>query len=343
MVVTDQSLTHAAPRITEYQFASALLARPAATTQWSYTMWQDLISNGIDPSFALAHFWVESLLGTAGYAKTTHSWGNILWGNGNPAIQAVSTMYSPGNGFHYVNYKDWLIGMQDYCWLVDKDASIGMDTIYDITHYWTGKAAGSASHLKYLQIVMDRIAMYDAWGGTHGENLMMCDDFQPTSNQHIILKQNTNIYAYPTATKVWYVYPNADTTVQWFGYHPGTTAGRILITSSKPYGDHVMRRTMAYVQNVKASDILGPSVISTTSRKTYKIPLGTPIYTQPGDATPEFKWDYKNSGPAHVFGRVMGSSWIANAMISSRGQPDGKARWRMIFIPNVQDSQLVSV
>jgi hypothetical protein len=159
-VPTLTSPTLAEPRITAAKFKSLLQTKNSPAVAASDLIYGILVDQGVDPSFALAQYRVESQYGTAGHAKVTGSWGNMLY-DSNLTILADGK-YSPGNGYTYARYSDFENAVLDYCryihWYKDR---YGLTTIYGATARWIGKTPGSAGHINYVTIVMNDMIEYE--------------------------------------------------------------------------------------------------------------------------------------------------------------------------------------
>jgi hypothetical protein len=119
------------------------------------------MAGNVDPSFALGQFLVESLYGTAGHAKVTLSWGNILWDANWTGDQPK---YAPGNGYTYAKYSSWTEGASDYVEYVNRYAVTEdykyhdtCETIDKCTARWTGAELDDPGHLKYVSILINAI------------------------------------------------------------------------------------------------------------------------------------------------------------------------------------------
>ena len=154
------SPTLAPPRITAARFKELLKTKSSPAVAESDQVFAILVAQGVDPSFALAQFRVESQYGTAGHAKVTGSWGNMLWDR-NLTILA-SGKYSPGNGYTYAVYDNYVDAITDYSRYIHhyKD-EYGFDTIYEATARWIGKPRGSAGHESYTNIIIDDMIDYE--------------------------------------------------------------------------------------------------------------------------------------------------------------------------------------
>lgn len=157
---TPKSPTHAAPRITVARFTQQLKTKSSPAVPEASLVFDILVEEGVDPSFALAQFRVESQYGTAGYAKVTGSWGNMLY-DPNLTILA-SGKFAPGNGYTYATYANYVDAITDYCrylaWYRDE---YGLEDIYGATARWIGKTPGSAGHTSYVNIIISDMIAYE--------------------------------------------------------------------------------------------------------------------------------------------------------------------------------------
>lgn len=160
-LTTPNDLTLRAPRITASKFKSILIAHHSPAAAESAAIWQLLVDGGVDPSFALGQFLVESLYGTAGHAVVTKSWGNILW---DSAWTPDQPKYAPGNGYTYAKYDSWTEGVSDYVEYVSRyaatpDSRYGgiCDTIDKCTARWTGAPLTDTGHKRYVSILINAI------------------------------------------------------------------------------------------------------------------------------------------------------------------------------------------
>ena len=125
-----------------------------------HVIYTSLVASGVDPSFALAQFRVESQYGTSGYARVTGSWGNMLF-DSSLCLHA-SGKYSPGNGYTYATYDNYADAIADYChYIHDYAERRGLTTIYEATAEWIGKVPGSSGHLSYVTTVVNDMVAYE--------------------------------------------------------------------------------------------------------------------------------------------------------------------------------------
>jgi hypothetical protein len=163
MVLTTASdLTLRPARITKDKFISILRAHGSPALAEAGPIWDLLINGGVDPSFALGQYHVESLMGKSGYARTTKSWGNMLW---DAAWTGDQPKYHPsGSAYTYALYDSWTEGVADYVEYVrryavtlDYATHAVSDTIWTETSRWTGHPAGDVGHEQYVQIILSLI------------------------------------------------------------------------------------------------------------------------------------------------------------------------------------------
>lgn len=166
-VPTFDSPTHADPRITSTRFKNLLKTKNSPAVPESDGIFTILDVEGIDPSFALAQFRVESQYGTSGHAAITGSWGNMLYDKDLTKLSGPP--YTPGNGYVYATYANYLDAITDYCrylhWYQDE---YGLTTIYEATWRWLGpgKPMGNPGHLSYTSTVVNDMIEYEYPGDT---------------------------------------------------------------------------------------------------------------------------------------------------------------------------------
>lgn len=160
---TPQSPTHAIARITATRFYNLLKEKNSPALPEALAIYEELVLNNVDPSFALGQYRVESQMGTAGYAVFTKSIGNMLF-DSNLTILAIG-QYSPGNGYTYAKYTNRLDATKDYCrylaWYRDH---YNLTTIYGATARWIGKTPGSPGHLSYVTNILSDMIKYETEG-----------------------------------------------------------------------------------------------------------------------------------------------------------------------------------
>lgn len=154
------SPTLAPPRINPARFKELLQTKNSPAVPEAGLVFDTLVQEGVDPSFALAQFRVESQYGTAGHAKVTGSWGNMLF---DPNLTLLSgPKYCPGNGYCYATYENYFDAIVDYCryihWYKDE---YNLDSIWEATARWIGKTPGSSGHQSYVTIIVDDMIEYE--------------------------------------------------------------------------------------------------------------------------------------------------------------------------------------
>lgn len=188
-IPNSNSPTLAPPRITAARFKQLLKTKNSPAVPESDGVYSYLVSKGVDVSFALAQFRVESQYGTAGYAKTSGSWGNMLY---DAHLTTHSDgIYCPGNGYCYAKYNNYMDAINDYCtyihWYKDE---YGLDTIYEATARWIGKTPGAAGHISYVNTIINDMIMYEYPQGGYesGDKMIFFGDAFDRSTGKIVQK-----------------------------------------------------------------------------------------------------------------------------------------------------------
>ncbi len=165
------SPTLAAPRISAIKFRQLLQSKNSPAVPEATAVYANLVNNGVDVSFALAQFRVESQYGTAGFAKETGSWGNMLWDSnlclhakpiGTNTVPYVTKTTSSGAKYTYATYTSYVDAVEDYSnylhWYITK---YNLTTIYGATARWIGKIPGSTFHISYVNTVINDMTDYE--------------------------------------------------------------------------------------------------------------------------------------------------------------------------------------
>jgi hypothetical protein len=249
---------HAPARITELTFANALIEGPRVFKGVDEigTIWKTLMKHGVDPSFALGHFWVESNFGTAGWnvwsEPKLYSWGNVLYPNSSLKGTPGVTEYSASNGYHYTAYPDWTTGVEDYCLLLNQYRDQAPDyrygdtsTIYGATAKWPAKTPGSDGHLKYLDIVLGRMTRYDIRPDWEGELTLYTPGTTYNSNKRYAIKAGDRWYLKPGGSTS-YAF-KADGSAVFLGQVSGTSWFAIRVSTARLSNDGVTRFVVGYV------------------------------------------------------------------------------------------------
>lgn len=163
-----QSPTHAKAGITKGRFTQLLHSKNSPATPEASIVYDEFVAGGVDPAFALAQFRVESQYATAGYAKITGSWGNMLY---DPNLTLLSgPPYHVSSGYTYATYTNFRDAALDYIRYLDwyRD-HYGYGDIYRATARWIGKLPGSSGHLSYVTIVVNDMVEYEYPDGTFYE------------------------------------------------------------------------------------------------------------------------------------------------------------------------------
>ena len=263
-LVQLDDLTLRSPRINYERFRDILARKPSPALSEAKPIWDLLIAGGVDPSFALGQFLVESIYGTAGHAKVTKSWGNILW---DAAWTPTRDKYAPGNGYTYAKYPNWTEGAEDYVAYVRRYAETvdnrygGVtDTIDECTARWVGDPLDSEEHKRYVSVLLSAINDdYEHVPNSFvdvGDRMIYAGKAGITSKARYPLKNGTAAYRGTDGTLLKYVsfgdgsstlvtdvrflgpvgQPWTDTTWAWGAFVFGTSA-------ADPQG------TIAYIKN----------------------------------------------------------------------------------------------
>jgi hypothetical protein len=159
--VRPTDLTLRPPRIALEWFADILDDHGSPARGEAAPIWDLLIAGGVDPSFALGQFHVESLMGKSGYAAITRSWGNMYY---DGQWTSTAGKYRPGNGATYAAYPTWRAGVVDYVAYLQRyattvDVRYGgvTDTIDKATARWVGDPLDSPEHERYVRVLLSQI------------------------------------------------------------------------------------------------------------------------------------------------------------------------------------------
>lgn len=196
-----EDLTLAPARISAARFRDVLAVHASPVRADADSIWAILTGNGVDPSFALGQFLVESIYGTRGHAVTTKSWGNMLW---DSRWTSTRQKYSPGNGYTYARYPNWAESVVDYCsyirrYAVTADARYGgiTDTIDKATARWVGDPLLSEEHERYLRVLLAAINdEYEFVPGTFtevGDAMISVADSAVTSTRRYPVPNGTEL------------------------------------------------------------------------------------------------------------------------------------------------------
>lgn len=251
MAIPNQnSPTLAPPRITAARFKELLKTKNSPAVVESDAVFGILLTQGVDPSFALAQFRVESQYGTAGHAKVTGSWGNMLY-DSNLTLLAVGK-YAPGNGYTYAKYLNYKDAVTDYCrylhWYKDE---YGLDTIYEATARWLGRVPGSSGHVSYVTTIINDMIEYEYPKGGYesGDKMIYFGDaFDRTSGK--IVQKYPVVYGQElyrgTDGTLLKRYSGTNGNAWWLGFVNGGTAwGALVIGTSVADAD----ATVVYIKN----------------------------------------------------------------------------------------------
>ena len=124
MTLTATSPVFGPPTLSQDAWTTALAKSPVAPE--SASLYALVVAAGMDPAVALGQFAAESSFGTAGYAATTHSWGNNIYAQWT--AQFDGTPFVASNGRTYAMYPDWTHGLQAYLHLMGLYRTYGWAT-----------------------------------------------------------------------------------------------------------------------------------------------------------------------------------------------------------------------
>jgi hypothetical protein len=227
----QNSLVLSNPRITIDKFKSLLKSKNSPALAEADDIWQLLLDNLIDPTYAISQFRVESQMGTAGHAVVTKSWGNMVWDQ-YLSIYAYDK-YSPGNGYTYGKYLTWVDGVKDYIeFIYDYILRRHLETISQVTAEWIAKTPGSIEHHRYLDVIIWDMERWE-WPVIRfketGDRVIYAGRFFDNATGKIKgrypLKKGTILYE-GTSGKILTEYKGNDTKVWFFG----------LVNNSKEWG-----------------------------------------------------------------------------------------------------------
>jgi hypothetical protein len=254
---TKDSPTLDAPRIGAARFKQLLQTKNSPAVPESDEVYAILVEQGVEPAFALAQFRVESQYGTAGHAKVTHSWGNMLY---DSSLTILATgRYAPGNGYVYATYRNYKDAITDYCryihWYKDE---YNLDSIYEATARWLGRRQGEPGHVSYVNIIIDDMIDYEYPQGGYesGDKMIYAGPSVDRSVGKIVLK-----YKVPTGLALYRgtngdflkFYSGPPGTAWWLGYvNGGKEWGAIIIGTSSADAD----ATILYIKDPVATSII---------------------------------------------------------------------------------------
>lgn len=199
-----ESPTHASPRITLARFKSLLASKNSPATDEAEAIWEVLLINNVDPSFALAHFRVESQYGTSGFATETGSWGNMLYDpNLTTHNSGTQKEIVGGHTYVYATYDNYIDAVTDYCrYLEWYEQEHGLETIYEATGRWLGLSrTGDSGHISYVNTIINDMISYEYKEGEFyetGDKMINSDGYFDSSTgkmtKRIFVKTGTTLY-----------------------------------------------------------------------------------------------------------------------------------------------------
>src|SRR5262245_28350113 len=152
MAITRQSPLFAPPSIGEKRFVVRLREGKSPAADEGATIYRRMVNNGFDPLIALGQFQAESGMGTAGHAKTTLNWGNILFYPWTAELGAVE--FEPGNGYHYSQFPSWTVGARAYIRLMKSYEKRDFDTVEKMAAHWLGDKPGPERTNRYVDNIL---------------------------------------------------------------------------------------------------------------------------------------------------------------------------------------------
>ncbi len=156
MTYSATSPVFARSRVTPPAFRAALWRWKSPAVIEASAIHDVLIGAGIDPAVFLGQFAAESSYGTSGYAKTTHSPGNIIISR--PAIPHWTRAFGgrpwkAPNGRTYAAFLTWRDGTRAYAALMGTYKLRGWSkTIATMASHWLGMA--DATHSGYVKNIV---------------------------------------------------------------------------------------------------------------------------------------------------------------------------------------------
>ena len=154
-MLTASSPVFGPPTLTLAQWSAALAGSPVASE--AAALYAEVTAAGVDPAVALGQFAAESSYGTAGYAVTTHGWGNQTWAGWETTFGA--TPYAPGNGYTYAAYPDWQHGLAAYLYLLGQYRTWGWaGSLGTMCAYWlSGSATLTPRVTRYVDNIISAV------------------------------------------------------------------------------------------------------------------------------------------------------------------------------------------
>lgn len=251
------SLTLATPRIAAKRFKELLQSKNSPAVGDSDAVYSILLVQGVEPSFALAQFRVESQYGTAGYAKTTGSWGNMLYDSHLTIL--ANGKYSPGNGYTYATYSNYLNAIADYCRYIHwYKSEYNLDSIYEATARWIGKTPGEPGHESYVNIIISDMIEYEypTGGYESGDKMIYFGEAFDRATGKIVQKYpvTTGLPLYRgTNGDLLKNYSGTPGNAWWLGLVNGNPSwGAIVIGTSSADAD----ATIVYIKNPDVSKLV---------------------------------------------------------------------------------------
>jgi hypothetical protein len=254
---TLNSPTLDTPRITLARFKQLLQSKNSPALPEVDQIYNILVVQEVETAFALAQYRVESQYGTAGYAKITHSWGNMLYDRNLTLL--ASGRYSPGNGYTYATYTNYVNAITDYCryihWYQDE---YDLGDIYGATARWIGKVPGSSGHLNYVTTIINDMIEYEYPSGGYesGDKMIYFGRALDRATGKIVQKYPV-YYGMPiyrgTDGSLLKKYSGSPGNAWWLGFVNGGTAwGALVIATTSADSDG----TVVYIKNPDPKKII---------------------------------------------------------------------------------------
>lgn len=187
------------------RFVELLDSKNSPASGEATQVWGVLVDEGVDPSFALAQFRVESQYGTSGWAKETGSWGNMLYSPGLTILSGPPESFytSSNHKYTFATYTSYVDAVKDYCryihWYRDQYA---LETIYEATGRWLGlNRTGDTGHINYVNTIINDMVLYEHEEGDFyevGDKVIYIDNYVDRSTGRFLkrleVKAGTVLY-----------------------------------------------------------------------------------------------------------------------------------------------------
>lgn len=250
----------AAPRIPYATFLARLKSKNSPAVPQAKQIYDGFIASGVDPSFALAQYRVESQYGTAGHAVMTKSWGNMLW-DSSLCLHAAG-QYSPGNGYTYAKYNDVYSASLDYAhYLHDYAENRNLHSIYAVTAEWIGKPPGSSGHISYVNIIINDMIAYELQPGEFyeaGDKMIFSHNISTDGKIHEkypVVKDKTVLYR-GTSGDILKTYTGPSGLAWFTGLVQGSKTWGTILIKTEAAGADPAGYTTVYIKNIDTTKIV---------------------------------------------------------------------------------------